>query len=71
MYKVKKGIDTMFILRDEACVPFELSEEEYNWMVGQLRAKRTSDLKKAMTAYMDSFGIAELRALVKNVTKEQ
>ena len=61
----------MFILRDEACVPFELSEEEYSWMVGQLRAKRTADLKKAMTAYMESFGVAELRALVKNVTKEQ
>lgn len=61
----------MYILRDEACVPYELNEEEYNWMVGQLRAKRTSDLKKAMTAYMDTFGVAELRSLVKNVTKEQ
>ena len=71
MYKVKKGIDTMYFLRDEACTPFELSEEEYSWMVGQLRAKRSSELKKAMTAYMDSFGVAELRALVKNVTKEQ
>lgn len=71
MYKVKKGNDTMYFLRDEACTPFELSEEEYSWMVGQLRAKRTADLKKAMTAYMESFGVAELRALVKNVTKEQ
>lgn len=61
----------MYFLRDEACTPFELSEEEYSWMVGQLRAKRSSELKKAMTAYMDSFGVAELRALVKNVTKEQ
>lgn len=24
----------------------------------QLRAKRTADLKKAMTAYMDTFGVA-------------
>lgn len=71
MYKVKKGIDTMYFLRDEACTPFELSEEEYSWMVGQLRAKRSSELKKAMTAYMEPFGVAELRALVKNVTKEQ
>lgn len=71
MYKVKKGIDTMYFLRDEACTPFELSEEEYSWMVGQLRAKRSSELKKAMTAYMESFGVAELRALVKNITKEQ
>lgn len=71
MYKVKKGIDTMYFLRDEACTPFELSEEEYSWMVGQLRAKRSSELKKTMTAYMESFGVAELRALVKNVTKEQ
>ena len=71
MYKVKKGIDTMYFLRDEACSPFELTEEEYSWIVGQLRAKRSSELKKAMTAYMESFGVAELRALVKNVTKEQ
>lgn len=55
MYKVKKGIDTMYFLRDEACTPIDLTEEEYSWMVGQLRAKRTADLKKAMTAYMDTF----------------
>lgn len=71
MYKVKKGIDTMYYLRDEACTPIDLTEEEYSWMVGQLRAKRTADLKKSMTTYMDTFGVAELRALVKNVTKEQ
>lgn len=61
----------MYLLRDEACVPYELNEEEYNWMVGQLRAKRTSDLKKDMTAYMDCFGVAALRELVKSVTKQQ
>ena len=61
----------MYELKKSSCCPYELNEEEYNWMVGQLRAKRTADLKKAMTAYMDSFGVAELRALVKSVTKEQ
>ena len=60
----------MYELKESGCCPYELNEEEYNWMVGQLRAKRTADLKKAMTAYMDSFGVAELRALVKSVTKE-
>lgn len=35
MYKVKKGIDTMYYLRDEACTPIDLTEEEYSWMVGQ------------------------------------
>ena len=49
MYKVKKGIDTMYYLRDEACAPIDLTEEEYSWMAEQLRAKRTADLKKAMT----------------------
>lgn len=71
MYKVKKGIDTMYYLRDEACTPIDLTEEEYNWLVGQLRAKRASDLKKSMAVYMDTFGVAELRSLVKSVTKEQ
>lgn len=71
MYKVKKGIDTMYYLRDEACTPIDLTEEEYSWMVGQLRAKRTADLKKSMAAFMDTFGVAELRSLVKSVTKEQ
>lgn len=71
MYKVKKGIDTMYYLRDEACTPIDLTEEEYSWMVGQLRAKRTADLKKSMAAYMDAFGVAELRSLVKSITKEQ
>lgn len=49
MYKVKKGIDTMYYLRDEACAPIDLTEEEYSWMAEQSRAKRTADLKKAMT----------------------
>lgn len=70
MYKVKKGIDTMYYLKNEACVPYELNEEEYNWMVGQLKARRAAYLKQAMTAYMDCFGIAEFKALVKKVTKE-
>jgi hypothetical protein len=71
MYKVKKRIETMYYLRDEACTPIYLTEEEYNWMVGQLRAKRSAELKKTMAVYMDTFGVAELRALVKSVTKEQ
>lgn len=71
MYKVKKGINTMYYLRDEACTPIYLTEEEYSWLVGQLRAKRASGLKKSMAVYMDTFGAEELRSLVKSVTKEQ
>lgn len=71
MYKVKKGIDTMYFLRDEVCTLIELTEEEYSWIVEQLRAKRSAELKKTMTAYIESFGVAELRSLVKSVTKEQ
>lgn len=61
----------MYYLRDEACTPIYLTEEEYSWLVGQLRAKRASGLKKSMEMYMDTFGVAELRSLVKSVTKEQ
>lgn len=71
MYKVKKGINTIYYLRDEACTPIYLTEEEYSWLVGQLRAKRASGLKKSMAVYMDTFGAEELRSLVKSVTKEQ
>lgn len=61
----------MYYLRDEACTPIYFTEEEYSWLVGQLRAKRASGLKKSMAVYMDTFGVAELRSLVKSVTKEQ
>ena len=61
----------MYELKESGCCPYTLNKEEYEWMVEQLRAKRTSELKKAMTEYIESFGVAELRALVKNVTKEQ
>lgn len=61
----------MYELKESGCCPYTLNKEEYEWMVGQLRAKRTSELKKAMDEYMDCFGIAELRSLVKSVTKEQ
>ena len=61
----------MYELKESGCCPYTLNKEEYEWMIGQLRAKRTSELKKAMDEYMDCFGVAELRALVKSVTKEQ
>lgn len=61
----------MYVLKEDNCCPYILTEEEYNWMVGQLKARRASDLKKAMEQYMDYYGIAELRSLVKSVTKEQ
>ena len=61
----------MYELKESGCCPYTLNKEEYEWMVEQLRAKRTSELKKAMSEYMDCFGIAELRSLVKNVTNEQ
>lgn len=40
----------MYFLTDEACSPLALTEKEYSWMVGQL--------KKAMTEYIESFGVA-------------
>ena len=46
----------MYFLTDEACSPLALTEKEYSWMVGQLRAKRSAELKKAMTEYIESFG---------------
>lgn len=61
----------MYELKESGCYPYTLNKEEYEWMIGQLRAKRTAELKKAMGEYMDTFGVAELRALVKSVTKEQ
>lgn len=61
----------MYTLKESGCNPYTLTEKEYNWVVGQLRARRTSDLKKALEEFMDCYGIAELRALVKSVTKEQ
>lgn len=61
----------MYELKESCCCPYTLNKEEYEWMVEQLRAKRASELKKAMGEYMDCFGVAELRSLVKSVTKEQ
>lgn len=61
----------MYELKESGCWPYTLTEEEYEWMIGQLKAKRTSELKKAMGEYMDCFGISELWSLVKSVTKGQ
>lgn len=61
----------MYELKESGCCPYTLNKEEYEWMLEQLRAKRTSELKKAMSEYIDCFGVAELRLLVKSVTKEQ
>lgn len=41
--------------------PIDLTEEEYSWI---------ADLKKSMAAYMDTFGVAELRSLVKSVVEK-
>lgn len=36
----------MYELKECGCVPYTLNKEEYEWMIGQLRAKRTSELKR-------------------------
>ena len=61
----------MYELKESGCCPYTLTEEEYHWIVGQLKARRTADLKKAMEQYMDYYGFTELLALVKSVAKEQ
>ena len=61
----------MYELKESGCCPYTLTEEEYHWIVGQLKARRTSDLKKAIGQCMDYYGIAELLTLVKSITKEQ
>lgn len=60
----------MYLLRDSACSPYVLDEKEYNFLIGQLRARRTSDLKQQMQIFIDAFGIAALRELIKTVEKE-
>ena len=57
----------MYFLVDEACSPLTLTEKEYSWMVGQLRTKRSAELKKQ---WLNTLSLLELRALVKSVTKE-
>lgn len=59
----------MYELKEGDCCPYILTKEEYTWMVEQLKARRASELKKAMELFMDCYGIAELRLLVKTVTK--
>lgn len=59
----------MYELKEGGCCPYILTKEEYIWMVEQLKARRASELKKAMELFMDCYGIAELRLLVKTVTK--
>lgn len=58
----------MYFLVDEACSHLTLTEKEYSWMVGQLRAKRSAELKKQ---WLNTLSLLELRVLVKSVTKEQ
>lgn len=61
----------MYELKESGNGSYTLTEKEYNWMVELLKNKRTGDLKKAMEEYINYYGIAELRSLVKYVTKEQ
>ena len=61
----------MYELKESGCCPSTLTKEEYSCMISQLKAKRISDLKNTMRKYIDCYGVAEFRALVKSVTKEQ
>ena len=61
----------MYFLTDEACPPLALTEKRIQLDGRTVESQRSAELKKAMTEYIESFGVAELRALVKSVTKEQ
>lgn len=60
----------MYLLRDSACSPYVLDEKEFDFLVGQLRARRTADLKQQMQIFVDAYGIAGLREVIKTVEKE-
>lgn len=48
----------MYELKESGCCPYILNKEEYEWMIGQLRAKRISELKKQWANTWTALGVA-------------
>lgn len=47
---------------------YELTQEDFDFLMGQLKAKHMVTLKKEMLNFAKRFGVSELRSLVKSVT---
>ena len=55
----------MYELKESGCCPYTLNKEEYEWMVGQFRAKRTSELKKQWVNIWIALGLRSCGRLLK------
>lgn len=49
----------------------ELSQSDFDFLVGQLKIKELTSLERHMREFVEHFGLAELRSLVKKVSNDR
>lgn len=48
----------------------ELSKDDFDWLMGQLKSRQAAKLLKDMTKYSEIYGLGELRCLVQRIANE-
>lgn len=56
--------EARFMLKKAGCIPYTLTEEEYDEFEKILKQKKTKELEKALVALVDTFGMTKTIEIV-------
>lgn len=59
-----------FFLKEKGCVPFEITKEEYDRFVAEIKKSRKENFKKSAYNLCDLIGIHSAKCLLGNILNE-
>lgn len=66
----KRGIFMKYILKQDGCVPFEVTEDEYNEFIEIIKENRKQRVRTEIMLLANSIGSANAKSAVRAILRE-
>lgn len=63
-------VDNKFQLTEKGCVPFDITQDEYNYLVSMIKGKRREDVKNSIKGLISILGIEIARGEILDILSE-